>query len=139
MITAYTAKYFTEKSKTKVVKKALRKIYRKIKKAARQGYVTTSFELVDLSDKVVEEILKTLVDKGYDMIKYKYNGDFSPVFRYVISWNRYLVLMFYAVGAVSKNFSKNSINFCCCRSVRIKFSKNSRIIFQKIPKSKFEV
>lgn len=87
MITAYTAKYFTEKAKTKAVKRALRKIYREIKRAARQGYVTTSFELVDLSDKVVEEILKTLVDKGYDMIKYKYNGVFSPVVKYVISWN----------------------------------------------------
>ena len=87
MITAYTAKYFTEKAKTKAVKRALRKIYREIKRAARQGYISASFELVDLSDKVVEEILKTLVDKGYDMIKYKYNGVFSPVVRYVISWN----------------------------------------------------
>ena len=87
MITAYTAKYFTEKAKTKAVKRTLRKIYRKIKKAARQGYITASFELVDLSDKVVEEILKTLVDKGYDMIKYKYSGVFSPVVRYIISWN----------------------------------------------------
>ena len=93
MITAYTAKYFTEKLKTKAVKRTLRKIYRKIKKAARQGYITASFELVDLSDKVVEEILKTLVDKGYNIIKYKYryrcDGVFDPKIRYIISWNYY--------------------------------------------------
>ena len=87
MITAYMAKYFTEKSKAKATKRALRKIYREIKRAARQGYISASFELVDLSDKVVEEILKTLADKGYDMIKYKYSGVFSPVVRYIISWN----------------------------------------------------
>ena len=86
MITAYMAKYFTEKAKAKAIKRALRKIYREIKRAARQGYISASFELVDLSDKVVEEILKTLVDKGYDIIKYKYNGIYSPRTKYVISW-----------------------------------------------------
>ena len=93
MITAYTAKYFTEKSKAKVVKRMLRKIYREIKKATKQGHIFTSFEPVDLSDKIVEEILKTLIDKGYDIIKYKYryrcDGVFDPGIRYVISWKHH--------------------------------------------------
>ena len=51
MITVYTAKWMTDKSVDRIVRKQMRHINRLVKKAARQGKTYVAFEFEKFSEK----------------------------------------------------------------------------------------
>lgn len=85
MITVYTAKWLTDKSVDRIVRKQMRSINRLVKKAARQGRTYVAFEFEKFSEKIRDKIISNLIDKGYDICKY----DLGKIFGY--SKNRYLI------------------------------------------------
>ena len=87
MITVYTAKWLTDRSVDRIVRKQMRRINCLIKKAARQGKTYVAFEFEKFSEKIRDKIVDNLIDKGYNICKYDFGKAFGYLKnRYLISW-----------------------------------------------------